>query len=98
MRKLISCALIVALLICNTVYISNAENDKKTNQEQTIDTNRDKVNRKKTEETFGPKIEEKNKDTEKKEDDKSSQNKDANGPEILSDAAILVNKNTGKIL
>lgn len=111
MHKILSTTLIFIFLVSNFPFVIHAEENQANAQTQIDDGSSEKSNRKKTAESIAEDLEkEKNKETassEKKEETNKNNSVEKNetnntssesGPDIQSEAAILVNSNTGRIL
>lgn len=106
MKKILSVILILTLTVSGLTVVSYAENDKTDTKQEEVQT--EKNNRKKTAEDIAQKKAKQEKENtnseENTETEKNSVSKNeptdttSNTPEIMSDAAILINSNTGKIL
>lgn len=113
MRKILSITLILILTASNMFSASYAENDESVSQQQTEQSSIEKNNRKKNTESVNDTAENNDSQNDDSatdgEDDDNTDSENKGGqnevegesndlPDVLSDAAILINSNTGKIL
>lgn len=104
MRKILSVMLILMLTVSNIYSISYAEESTKSTEPQTIQSSSDKSNRKKTADDSSDKKTDTSDSNSNEPDDASNSkndtdsNESSNQPDVQSDAAILINSNTGKVL
>lgn len=109
MKKFLSSVLLCAMIVLNIYTISYGENTENSSAKQETQQIEEKSNRVKTAENAKVKTKEEKKEPEKEKNtateeknEKSEKTeivtKESSDPEVLSDAAFLINSNTGKIL